>query len=333
VTVRGALRRALCASLLLCTQCDNHRQATAPAVAASSAPLRAPNPIDPLATTGVAALPASSSAARAPSVGRELVVPSSQIYEVADLKPGERRPLLIFLHGLGATGKVAFDVLHLAALGARERVFVVAPDGNSDREKRQFWNSGPSCCNFDHQPVDDVARLGALLEKWRARSDVDPARIYVAGHSNGGFMTERLACALGDRLAAAASLSGAAPSAEVSCSPISSLALLEVHGDADAIVRYEGGSVFDSKELAPYPSIRQGFQAWAQRFGCTGEPRHGAALDLDARLDGAETQVEEYANCARGSVALWTVHGGSHYVGTGTQAFEAVWRFLSAHHR
>jgi polyhydroxybutyrate depolymerase len=263
----------------------------------------------------------------------ELVVPESQIYRVPDLHPGERRPLLIFLHGLGASGKTAFDVLHLAELGARERIFVVAPDGDMDHQKRRFWNAGPSCCNFDRAPVDDVARLTALIDQWRARPDVDPARVYLTGHSNGGFMTERLACSLGPRIAAAASLSGAAPASNAECAPSASLALLEVHGDADAIVHYAGGSVFDSPALAAHPAIEQGFRDWAKRFGCTGEPKPGADLDLDARLPGAETRVEEYPSCARGSVALWTVRGGSHYVGTGTQAFEAVWRYLSAHHR
>jgi hypothetical protein len=91
--------------------------------------------------------------------------------------------------------------------------------------------------------------------------------------------------------------------------------------------------VFDNPALAPHPSLPDGFKAWAERLGCSGSAKAGAALDLDPRLEGAETTVQEYERCARGSVALWTVHGGSHYVGTGTPAFEAVWRFLSAHHR
>lgn len=276
--------------------------------------------------------PVASVGGSAPRSPEALPVPPPQIFEPPGLAAGERRPLLIFLHGLGASGKSAFDVLQLAAFGARERVFVVAPDGSLDRQKRRFWNAGPACCNFDHQDIDDVARLGALIDAWRSRPDVDSTRVYVTGHSNGGFMTERLACALGDRITAAAGLSGAAPASDVHCTPTHSLALLEVHGDADEIVRYAGGSVFDSGALAAFPSAEQGFQDWAKRLGCAGTPAVGAPLDLDPRLAGAETSVEEYARCASGSVALWTVHGGSHFVGTGQQAFEAIWRFLSAHH-
>ena len=38
---------------------------------------------------------------------------------------------------------------------------------------------------------------------------VDPQRIYVVGHSNGGFMSYRLACTRADRIAAIVSLAGA----------------------------------------------------------------------------------------------------------------------------
>jgi polyhydroxybutyrate depolymerase len=324
--------------VLVLSQCNAQRASLPPDARSASAAVTAPTapsapPLASVSAQGGAAEPPATATAPKPLATPELVVPESQIYRVPDIHPGERRPLLIFLHGLGASGKTAFDVLHLAELGARERIFVLAPDGDVDHQKRRFWNAGPSCSNFDRAPVDDVARLTALIDQWRARPDVDPARVYLTGHSNGGFMTERLACSLGQRIAAAASLSGAAPASESECAPSAPLALLEVHGDADAIVHYAGGSVFDSPALAAHPAIEQGFRDWAKRFGCTGEPKSGPDLDLDSRLPGAETRVEQYPSCARGSVALWTVRGGSHYVGTGTQAFEAVWRFLSAHHR
>jgi len=296
-------------------------QGSAPAAAASSA--------STASTPSASGAPtrSDSTAASAP-----LIVPAAQIFQPSALAKGERRPLLIFLHGLGASGKTAFDVLHLAAFGARERVFVVAPDGSVDRQKRQFWNAGDACCNFDRRDIDDVARLSQLIDAWRARPDVDSNRIYVTGHSNGGFMTERLACALGDRITAAASLAGAAPPMTQACTASKKLALLEVHGDADDVVRYAGGTVFDSAALAPFPGLQQGFRDWSKRLGCTGAAQSGADRDLDPRLPDAETRVERFTNCASGSVELWTVRGGNHYVGTGQQAFEAIWQFLSAHH-
>lgn len=308
--------RILSAFLLALAACDR----TTPSAGTQAA--SATVPTSPNATPARAGNPVTTP---------PLAVPPSQTYQPEGLQPGERRPLLIFLHGLGASGKLAFDGLQLAAFGARERVFVVAPDGNVDRQKRQFWNAG-ACCNFDHQPIDDVARLGQLIDGWRARPDVDPSRVYVMGHSNGGFMTELLACALGDRISAAASMAGAAPPAELSCGTAKSLTLLEVRGDADEIVRYAGGSVFDSPELSHFPGAQEGFRSWARRLGCAGAAQPGADRDLDPRLPGAETRVEHYAGCGSGRVELWTVRGGNHDVGTRPQQFEAIWQFLSAHH-
>ncbi|HEX2674345.1 MAG TPA: PHB depolymerase family esterase, partial [Polyangiaceae bacterium] len=203
-----------CTLLLALGACDRSTTPNAApravATASAGAPLRG-SPNAPQASTQAAGasstspgdVPAASgnSAKSAASAASDpLILPAAQIYQPSGLAKGERRPLLIFLHGLGASGKTAFDVLRLAAFGARERVFVIAPDGAVDGQKRQFWNAGSACCNFDHRDIDDVARLGQLIDAWRARPDVDSNRIYVTGHSNGGFMTERLACALGDRI-------------------------------------------------------------------------------------------------------------------------------------
>lgn len=226
---------------------------------------------------------------------------------------------------------MAFDGLGLKEFGRRHRVFVVAPDGSKDSKGRRFWNASPACCDFDGRGVDDVGRLAALIDAWRGRPDVDAKRIYVVGHSNGGFMAHRLACELADRIAAVASVGGAGPSEGQRCAPAAPIAVLEVHGDADDIVRYDGGTVFDQGGAARFPSARETLSAWAQRLGCSGTAESGQAVDLDPRLDGAETQVEAFTHCARGAVALWTAHGGNHFVGTRPTALERIWTFLEAH--
>jgi polyhydroxybutyrate depolymerase len=258
-------------------------------------------------------------------------VPARQTFAPADLRPGERLPLIVALHGLGASGRVAFDVLGLADFGRRHRVFIVAPDGTLDSAGRRFWNAGDACCNFEHLPVDDVARLGALIERWLARPDIDPRRVYVVGHSNGGFMAHRLACQRSDLIAAVVSVSGAAPPESERCVPSSPVSVLEIHGDADQIVRYTGGSVFDRNGSARFPSAHDTFAGWARRLGCEGPVVRGPDLDLDPALPGAETEVAMHERCARGSVALWTAHGGNHYIGTRPTALERTWSFLESH--
>jgi polyhydroxybutyrate depolymerase len=245
------------------------------------------------------------------------VDPEVHVLPVADRAPGERRPLLIFLHGLGGSGAEALANPELRALAERGRMFLVAPDGFVDRAGRRFWNAGPACCNLDGKAVNDVARLEALIYHWRERPEIDPARVYVVGFSNGGFMAHRLACFMDDRLAAIVSIGGAGRAREEACGPTTLIAVLEVHGDADPIVAYGGGRIFNDRALDPHPSARDTFTDWADRLGClsTVTP-HVTSAELDPRLPGAETTIESYTDCPLGSAELWTVHGGGHQVMT-----------------
>ena len=257
--------------------------------------------------------------------------PEVHVLPVADRAPGERLPLLLYLHGLGGSGAEALASPELRALAQRHRMVLVAPDGNMDREGRRFWNAGGACCNFDGKAVNDVARLEALIFHWTQRPEIDPARVYVVGFSNGGFMAHRLACYLDDRLAAIVSIGGAGRAPEEACAPVSAIAVLEIHGDADPIVRYGGGHVLDNRAADPHPSAPETFHAWAERLGCSTEAKPKTkAVDLDPRLPGAETTIASYADCPHGSVELWTVRGGGHQVATPAM-LARVGEFLVSH--
>ncbi len=261
--------------------------------------------------------------------------PEVHVLPVADRAPNERLPLLLYLHGLGGSGSEALTSPQIRALAQRHRMVLVAPDGNLDREGRRFWNAGGACCNFDGKAVNDVARLEELIYHWTQRPEIDPARVYVVGFSNGGFMAHRLACYMDDRLAAIVSIGGAGRAPEEACAPVSKIAVLEIHGDADPVVRYGGGHVLDNRAADPHPSAPETFHDWAERLGCLRpgkaetKPRT-TAVDLDPRLPGAETKIESYADCPLGSVELWTVRGGGHQVATPAM-LARVGEFLVSH--
>jgi polyhydroxybutyrate depolymerase len=257
--------------------------------------------------------------------------PSVHVLPAARSAPGERHPLLVYLHGLGGSGAEALADPGIRALAERGRMVLVAPDGNLDRAGRRFWNAGNACCNLDGKAVDDLGRLEALIDQWRQRPEIDPARVYVVGFSNGGFMAHRLACWMDDRLAAVVSLGGAGRGQEEACGIVSSIAVLEVHGEADPIVRYGGGRVFDRSDLDPHPSAPDTIRDWAGRLGCRANNRaRPATLDLDPGLPGAETTVESYAGCPHGAAVLWTVRGGGHRVAT-PQILARAGDFLMSH--
>jgi polyhydroxybutyrate depolymerase len=256
--------------------------------------------------------------------------PAVHVLSVADRAPGERRPLLVFLHGLGGSGAEALTDPGIRGLAERNRMVLVAPDGNLDHSGRRFWNAGRACCNFDGKAIDDVARLETLIDHWRERPEIDPARVYVVGFSNGGFMAHRLACWMDDRLAAVVSLGGAGRDREEACPVASSLAVLEIHGDADPIVRYQGGRVLGSHDLDPHPSAPQTIADWAARLGCPAKGKRTSTADLYPNLPGAETTLESHGKCAHGTAELWTVHGGGHQL-VRPELLARIADFLVAH--
>jgi polyhydroxybutyrate depolymerase len=326
------VKRALLALCLLA--CTRKPDGAPPPAASPAAPVAAPVAASATRDTSSGAAPNATLGDgdwtfTAPHQPR-LVVPKTQRYEPPPA--AERTPLVIVLHGLGASGKLAFDLLDLAGFGAEAHALVVAPDGTFDGKKRRFWNADPACCNFEHQPLDDFARLAALIDGLRRSERVDPRRIGLIGLSNGGFMAHQLACRFGDRVAAIVSIGGAGPSDHPTCTLEAPLAVLEIHGDADDIVRYRGGSVFDDASVPPHRSAQQTLLDWGERLRCQGKPSVGAPLDLSPTLPGAETEVETYRECALGSATLWSVHGGHHILST-RPVVAAAFRFLAQHAR
>src|SRR2546426_27604 len=78
-----------------------------------------------------------------------------------------------------------------------EKTFIYAyPDGLTDVLGQRFWNATDACCDIYNKPTDDVYFATAVLADVQSSWSVDPKRIYVFGHSNGGFMAHRLACDL-----------------------------------------------------------------------------------------------------------------------------------------
>lgn len=240
----------------------------------------------------------------------------------------ERVPLLVYLHGLGGSGAAALGRLGLAQLAEHDRVLVIAPDGPRDSKGRRFWNAHPACCDFDDTGIDHARSLVTFIDGLSAQHHVDSKRVYVVGFSNGAFMAERLACEMGNRLAAVASIAGAAPAPTTPCDAPGGVHVLMVHGDRDDIVRYTGGSVFDAPGRPTHASAERSLRFWAEHLHCAGEPESLPAFDALTDLPGDETRVSAYSRCEHGGATLWTVHGGNHFIGGSRTLLEHVWSYL-----
>ncbi|HWZ92800.1 MAG TPA: PHB depolymerase family esterase [Polyangiaceae bacterium] len=314
---------ALCAFSANACATSPEPASRAPATRLLAMPAAAAVPTVPANDGGVASALAQRDPGQAFDPPAELRLPSA-------LQPGERVPLLMVLHGFGVSSSLLIAKAGLNQVADSKKFAYLAPEGMRDSLGRTFWNAGPSCCDLEHRAPDDVKRLRELLNFALKNPAVDPARVFVIGYSNGGFMAHRLACELSDRLAGIVSVAGAVSGPEVPCTPSTPLSVLEIHGDADPVVHYGGGVVFDRTDLPPHASAPDTAKIWAQRLGCSGGPHTIGTADLEPHVAGRETEMQRFDGC-RGTVELWTVHGGEHYVALQPPALEAIWNFVLAH--
>lgn len=233
-------------------------------------------------------------------------------------------PLLVVLHGYGASGLLQLSYTGLRNL-TESGYLVIGPEGTVDSNGNQFWNAGDWCCNFDDSDVDDVAYLTGLIEEIRGVYKVDPDRIYVFGHSNGGFMSYRLACEYADSIATIVSLAGAGRVEPSDCAPSAPVSILQIHGDADDTILYDGDAL--------YPSAADSLAPWANYNDCSGGlSADSERLDLDSSLDGEETRIERYSGCSSDvDVELWTLESGGHVPILQSGFAQQIESWLAAH--
>ena len=278
------------------------------------------------AANATGATPATAAASPKPTEPVERL--DAPLHLPKDAKPGERFPLFLILHGLGASAESIAKGTDWSRFLDEERVAWLMPNGPFDRSGRRFWDAGPSCCNLDRLPVDHVAQFRELITRTLAEHPIDAERVFVGGFSNGGFMAHRLGCELRALVRGVVSIAGAGPLAATTCPEGPPLSVLQIHGSADDVVAYEGGHLFGKASYPEHVSAEKTAADWANRLGC-GKGKSGEPLDFEAKLPGSETKVTRFENCRAGRVELWTVESGSHYIGFRSPSQEAVWRFLN----
>jgi polyhydroxybutyrate depolymerase len=108
-------------------------------------------------------------------------------------------PLVVALHGRLGTGRGQEWLAHLDKVSDEHGFVVVYPDGLN-----RSWADGRGTSPSDQANVNDTKFISQLIDKLAAEYSIDAGRVYVAGMSNGGFMSGRLACELSEKIAALA---------------------------------------------------------------------------------------------------------------------------------
>ena len=249
----------------------------------------------------------------------------------ASYDASRKTPLVISLHGAGLWGAAQRDISGWNAVADSAGFIVVYPDGL--RRGVRVWES----MDADGGTID-VQFIADLIDTLSVRYNIDPARVYANGLSNGGGMSWMLACALPSRIAAVGLVGPALFLPFDWCPDSAVVPAVLFHGTADNQARYRGGTSWVAKQ--PFQHIPSFMAGWARHNGCAASPREGrVAPDVVRR---------EYVDCARrADVVLYTIEGGGHtwpggdtrvspewFVGRTTRSIDAsriMWDFFRAH--
>jgi polyhydroxybutyrate depolymerase len=252
-------------------------------------------------------------------------------------------PLVIALHGGGATAKSIIEGSKLSAIADREKFVVVYPESVN----RQ-WNNGSKggSLKVRHGNADDVRFISELIDLVASERNIDPRRIFATGMSMGAMMCYRLACELSNRIAAISPVAGPLPVELKGCKPSRPVPVMAIHGTDDPIVPYAGGSYGGlRRKLGDVLSAEDTVHMFARLNGCSDKPTLADPVDRKPD-DGTRVIKRTYAECREGaSVELLTVEGGGHVwprgkqylpsqlVGRVTQEIGsgAIWEFFKAH--
>jgi polyhydroxybutyrate depolymerase len=258
----------------------------------------------------------------------------------ANLGADDAAPLLVLLHGYGSSGAGLEDYLPIGGEALARGMVVAAPDGTAYLDGSRFWNATDACCGPFQSGIDDSGYLADLIDEIQKQTAIDPRRIYAAGHSNGGFMSYRMACDHAELVAAITSISGAMLADPAACQAAQAVAVLHIHGTADRTVPYLGNIILGRNgkpRPGSFPGAEGSVAMWAGFDGCgdthVAKPER---LDLVEHLSGADgpldTTVTVYDGCRNGSeVELWSIEGADHIPSFSADVPGRIVDFLLAH--
>lgn len=213
-------------------------------------------------------------------------------------------PLVIVLHGHGESAENFEKYTGMSEKADAEGFIAVYPQALGDPSD---WHTAVDGSGRR----DDIAFIRAIIEVLSRKYHIDARRVYAAGHSNGGFMTYRLASTLSDRIAAIGVTAGSIGMIDERgdtlriAPPAYPVSVIHFHGLADPSVPYSGGAESDGPDNIV--SVPNTIRFWVTADHC---PMAPSSRSVSANRN---VITERYEPCASGTaVVLYTIVDGTH---------------------
>lgn len=176
-------------------------------------------------------------------------------------------PLVLDLHGFSGDGPGQLGLSGFESVADANNFIVVAPNGYMNS-----WNGDIAYGSAYQAMLDDVGLMKAIVKYIAGIANLDRARVYATGLSNGAAMSNTLGCQAADTFAAVAPVADPLDIGLPACKPAQPISVIGFHGYNDEFVPYEGGAGGGPRLPTPFPSIPDTLKAWAMVMQCTGTP-------------------------------------------------------------
>lgn len=207
-----------------------------------------------------------------------------EIYVTKSFNPDKEYPVVLILHGGGgqASGIIRNTRGRFNQLTEKESFLAVYPEGFE-----RSWNDGArdTFGVARKMNIDDVGFISKLIDELHQKYNADLENIFACGISNGGFMVQRLAYELSDKIAAigvvAANLSEVQSQEKFPENPVPAIF---INGTEDPLVPYDGGyvTVFRQKR-GKILNVPETIKMWREINGCSNKITEEKFLDRNKR--------------------------------------------------
>lgn len=213
----------------------------------------------------------------------------------------QKLPMVVVVHGAFDNAKGIEEIAGFSEMAERENFIVLYPNGIGILGFFQHWNAGHCCGKAQADGIDDVGFVVDAIESASQRVQVDRARIFMLGFSNGGMFTYRFASEKGHLLAGAAALAASIGSRTPDTrkvwqipEPSNSIPFLIIHGTADTSVPFEGKASERRGTPRFYQSVEESVEFWKARNGCSDSQTNRQLLN------GGAAELTKWSDCGSG---------------------------------
>jgi polyhydroxybutyrate depolymerase len=247
------------------------------------------------------------------NVKETLIVDGRVRKTIVHLPPGYRqnveRPLVIVLHGAKLTAKIAQLVTEFDKISNENNFIVAYPNALHHQ-----WNDGRGKGYTPSYGIDDVKFISQLIDYLIWKYQVNPKKVYIAGFSSGGMLSQKLGMERADKIAAIAEVSSSLPLSQLALNrkPSKPLPVLMINGTRDPAFPWEGGNTrIVGIKVGPVAPIMDSVQFWLDANGGLTSPPDFHQV-LSSKKGGGAVDVTYYPTASNTCVILYKIYGGGH---------------------